>query len=43
VARTAERRLPDVPAWGALVRAARHALAVRLAAGRLFAAHRTGR
>jgi uncharacterized membrane protein YccC len=35
--RTAERRLPDVPAWGALVRATRHALAVRVAAGRVFA------
>jgi uncharacterized membrane protein YccC len=38
VGRTAERRLPDVPAWGALVRVARHALAVRVAAGRVFAA-----
>jgi uncharacterized membrane protein YccC len=35
-ARTAERRIPDVPAWGALVRATRHALAVRVAAARLF-------
>jgi hypothetical protein len=35
-ARTAERRLPEVPAWGALVRVARHALGVRVAAGRLL-------
>jgi glyoxylase-like metal-dependent hydrolase (beta-lactamase superfamily II) len=41
-ARTAERRVPDVPAWGALVRAARHALGVRAAAGRLFGAGRGG-
>jgi uncharacterized membrane protein YccC len=34
--RTAERRVPDVPAWGSLVRAARHALGVRAAAGRVF-------
>ncbi len=32
---TAERRLPEVPAWGALVRCARHALGVRAAAQRL--------
>jgi uncharacterized membrane protein YccC len=34
--RTAERRVPDVPAWGTLVRAARHAAAVAGAAGRVF-------
>jgi len=32
---TAERRVPDLPTWGALVRVARHALGVRAAAARL--------
>ncbi len=32
---TAERRVPEVPAWGTLVRVARHALGVRAAAARL--------
>ena len=39
---TAERRAPDVPAWGALVRVARHALGVRAAAARLAAARLAG-
>lgn len=36
VARTAERLVPDVPAWGTAVRVARHAVGVHAAAGRLF-------
>jgi uncharacterized membrane protein YccC len=39
--RTAERLVPDVPAWGTAVRVARHALGVHVAAGRLFGGGRS--